>query len=72
MALTPENPNVVRVIHSVLKGLKGLYQTPYFKEEILGNLVLKYVDSLEKKVGLQVQALGKENIDALTQTVTAA
>ena len=71
-ALTPENPNVVRVIHSVLKGFQGLYQTPYFKEEILGNLVLKYLDSLEKKVGLQVQALGKENIDALTQTVTAA
>jgi len=27
-----------------------MYQTPYFTEEILGNLVIKYLEGLEKKI----------------------
>lgn len=50
LGLTPENPNVVRVIHSLLKGFQGLYQSPYFTEEVLGNLVVKYLQGLEQKV----------------------
>ena len=60
--LTPEKPNVVRVISALLKGASNK-DTSYFKENILQGFILKYTGIMAENVAADVENLGKENIE---------
>ena len=63
--LQVDRPNIVRLIHSLMKGFKG-NENQFFKDNILEGIVLKYLNGLISKMAEDIDNLSKENIDAVT------
>lgn len=63
-------PNIIRLFHSLLKNF--LPRTaPYFFENILSGLLIKYITTLQTKIVEDTENLGKENIESLTAKATS-
>lgn len=63
-----DKPNIIRVIHALLKGFTNK-ESPYFTQNVLKGLVLNYITTLLTKVSEDVENLSKENIDGLSSKV---
>ena len=69
LAVAIEKPNIIRVMHSVLKGIPR--DSQYFKTKIIPGLVMRYMDALLGKVQGEIEEMSKENIDGISAKVLA-
>ena len=61
--LSPEKPNVIRVITALLKSQINK-ESAYYKDGVLQGFIIKYTDVMTERLRGDIENLGKENIDA--------